>query len=179
MKKQPDFTELFYSCFGQVPRKVQYEVRQGASRYHDLVFPNSLIHDARFVRAKIRLRGRRLTIPINRDCWELKSTIHEREKDIYAELHIADAVLTISPIEDIQWTFRHTADFAGDKELWIQDLWIERNDHQDEITKIVINGFDWKCTLRAQCDDLQIKLKDSEVPYLYSEREEAQRERCT
>jgi hypothetical protein len=111
MKKQPDFTQLFYEFFGNKPRKVQYEVRSGPCRYHDLVFLGSLIHDARFQRQKIQLRGTRLTILVNRDCWELGLTPGEENGEKYSELHIADAALSISPVKKLNgrlitsWTF--------------------------------------------------------------------------
>jgi hypothetical protein len=174
MKKQPDFTQLFYDYFGQIPRKVQYEVRQGPARYHDLVFLNSLLHDARFQREKIRLRGRRLSIPINRDCWELKYTDYEKDSVKYAELHIADALLVIAAIEKIQWTFDHNFDFAPDSELWIHSIWLERNSLQNDKMQVIIDGSDWECILTVDGDEFQIKLRDNEVPYLHSERHKAE-----
>jgi hypothetical protein len=71
MKPQPDFPKLFFEYFGTKPRKVLYEIRQGPCRFHDLVFLNSLIHDATFHRKDARLSSERLTIPVDRDCWEL------------------------------------------------------------------------------------------------------------
>jgi hypothetical protein len=174
MKKQPDFTKLFYDYFGQTPRKVQYEVRQGPSRYHDLIFLSSLVHDARFQRENIRLRGHRLTVPINRDCWELKSIEYETATAKYAEMHIADATINISPVEEIQWTFEHAFNFAPDRELWIHNLWLERSNFDADKVLVTIDGVDWKCLLIVGDDDLHIKLRDNEIPYLYSERHKAE-----
>lgn len=57
MRPQPDFTRLFFEHFGTRPRKVVYEMRQGAFRLHDLVFLESLIHDATFSGKDVRLSG--------------------------------------------------------------------------------------------------------------------------
>ena len=78
MKKQPDFRQLFYDYFGSNPKKVTYSIRTDSNRYHDLIFLKSLVHDARFKRNEIKLRGKRLIIPINRDCWELGFVKHEK-----------------------------------------------------------------------------------------------------
>ncbi len=164
MKMQPDFTKLFYSYFGNTPKKVTYEIRQGPNRYYDLIFLSSLIHDARFSHINIRFNRKRLTIPINRDCWELGFI----EKEKSSELHIADAILTISPVVSIQWKFNHESDFTPKTELWIQDIWIDRQSIQDDDSMtIIINGFTWKCFLTVIDDNLKIKLRDLGVPHLF------------
>jgi len=170
MKDQPDFTKLFYEYFGQTPRKVHYIVRPYPHRFHDLIFLNSLIHDSRFQRNKISMRGHRLTIPINRDCWELKYTDYEKNSVKYHELHIADARLSIFPVNSIRWSFNHEYDFPSDKELWIQSLWIDRKFDDEENTVVTIHGIDWKCMMLAVDEELLIKLHDIEVPYLFSKQ---------
>lgn len=170
MKKQPDFTQIFQDYFGKKPRKVQYEVRYGPSRYHDLIFLRSLIHDARFKRENMQRRGTRVTIPINRDCWELGLAPGERNGKKFSELHIADAVLTISPVKNIEWAFNHNIDFSPDTELWIHNMRFESNDWRYDIINVVVDGKDWKCTLTLGEGDLQLKVKDVEIPYLYSVR---------
>ena len=169
MKKQPDFTKIFLDFFGKKPRKVQYEVRSGPCCYHDLIFLRSLIHDARFKREKIQRRGNRVLIPINRDCWELGITPGESDGEKYSELHIADAVLTISQVKNIEWSFNHNIDCSPDTELWIHAIRLESNDWRYDIESVVVDGKDWSCTLTLGEGDLQLKVKDIEIPYLYSE----------
>ncbi|UTG94178.1 hypothetical protein [Geobacter sulfurreducens] len=170
MKKQPDFTQLFYEFFGSKPRKVEYEVRNGPCRYHDLVFLSSLIHDARLQREKIQKRGTRVTIPINRDCWELGLTPSEENGLKYSELHIADAILSVSPVKNIEWSFNDNINFSLEAELWIQSIWLERKNWRDEQMNVVLDGMDWRCILTVAEDDLLLKVKDKEIPYLYSVR---------
>ena len=167
MKKQPDFAELFRNHFGDTPSKVTYQVRQDSNRFHDLVVLNSLIHDARFKRDQAVLRGKRLSISFERDCWELGTVEHSD----CAELHIAQALLTLSPVLEIEWRFKHGTDFGSDTELWIQDIWLDRHATQeDDSMTVVINGFKWLCVITVRESELKIRLQDLETPYLYSQR---------
>jgi len=172
MKKQLNFVKLFYEHFGDTPNKVTYEVRQDSNRFHDLVFLNSLIHDARFKRESLRHRGKRLSIPIERDCWEL----HVQHSETSGELYIAQAQLVISPVVSIEWQFKHSVtwseeNFSPKDELWIQDIWIDRQSTQDDDNMpIIINGFTWQCNLTVLEPDLRIRLQDLECPYLHSRK---------
>lgn len=171
MRKQPDFTALFFDYFGGRPRKVAYEVRHGSSRWHDLVFLNSLVHDARFCRKDIWVKSKRLVLPVNRDCWELPR--HESEKS--SELHIANARLSIYPVKSVVWSFDQNHSFSADAEMWLDYIWLERTAiSQDGTIPVVLAGYGWRCTILADADDLEIKLRDLEVPYLYSERHGAE-----
>jgi hypothetical protein len=162
--RQPDFRQLFYDHFGTVPKKVAYNVRQDSNRYHDLVFLASLIHDARFKMKRAVLKGNRLTIPLNRDCWELGIT----QRAGIGELHIADAKLTIASVISVEWRFPHGFE-AQAKELWIGSIWL--NPEGDSETRdLVIDGDDWKCIITLNTEDIRIRLVDAETPYLYSER---------
>ncbi len=169
MKKQPDFAELFQKHFGQTPAKVTYQVRQDSNRFHDLIFLNGLIHDARFKREEVILRDARLSIPIERDCWELP---HVQHSDTRGEMYIAQARLTVSPVRAIEWRFEHKTEFSSDTELWIHDMWLNRQDTQaDDIMPVVVNGFTWECVLTVYEPDLKIRLQDLETPYLRSEKD--------
>ena len=163
--KQPDFQRLFFDHFGRVPRKVTYSVRSDSNRYHDLVFLSSLVHDARFARSDLVLRGTRLTIPINRDCWELGTVKTRKGK----ELHIAESRLTISSVKDIEWRF--TRGSAVDRaELCIGAIWLDHEAHGN-LRNLVIDGYDWRCTLALDDDqDIKVRLVDLSMPYLYSRR---------
>ena len=161
MKNQPDFRQIFFDYFGSTPKKVTYSIRPCSYRYHDLIFLSSLIHDARFKREDIQIRGRRLIIPINRDCWELDLGGNE--------LYIADASLSISPVFDLEWHFNNEMDFNPDTELWITDLSIQ--EESSEVLKIVIIGHAWSLHMKAFDDDFKMKLQDLEIPYLYSQKD--------
>lgn len=168
MKKQPDFKKLFYDHFGSTPQKVTYSVRSDSNRFHDMVFLSSLIHDSRFKIEEMRQRGKKIIIPINRDCWEIPRVRYEKPSP-HSELHIANAQLTIAPVLGITWTYRHGIKFSNKSELWIQNIWLNRQDNE-EMGTLALNGFDWNCALIVNTDDLVIKLQDLEIPYLYSQK---------
>jgi hypothetical protein len=161
MSKQPDFNQIFYDYFGTKPRMVTYSIRSDSNRYHDLMFIKSLINDGRLKRNGIKIIGKRLVIPINRDCWELDL------KD--NELYIADSRLSISPVFDLEWNFTNGMDFDPDAELWIRDLSIQRE--SDDMLKIVIDGYVWSLQMKAFDDNFKMKLQDLEIPYLYSQKD--------
>lgn len=167
--KQPDFQKLFFDYFGKVPRKVSYSVRQNSNRYHDLVFLSSLIHDARFRLSRVALRGKRLSIPINRDCWELGT---DRE-DGTVGLCTADSLLTISPVRAVEWRFPHGQQ-TEQKELWIADLWLNQPT-DNETRELLIDGHEWSCMVTLQDEDIHIKVTDAETPTF--QREEMKRKR--
>ena len=62
---------------------------------HDLVFLSSYIHDARFKIKEVRLRGKKLQIPLERDRWE-------RYKSL-GELECIPSLLTVNPVLSIGW----------------------------------------------------------------------------
>lgn len=173
MRKQPDFQKLFFDYFGDVPRKVTYNVREDSNRHHDVMFLTSLIHDARFKMDDVVQRGKRLTFNINRDCWELG--LKKTSKNS-SELYVADARLTISNVLAIKWIL--TDEVAKDtlRELWIESVWIDRYSFDDLVPTsplgpgLTLNGDDWQCQLLLAENDIQIRLTDKEIPYLHSER---------
>jgi hypothetical protein len=175
MRPQPDFTKLFFEYFGTKPRKVLYEIRQGPCRFHDLIFLNSLIHDATLHRKDARLSGERLTIPVDRDCWELPHHEYEKDSIKYSELYSARARLTIASVKNLEWSFIHGFDMSSEKELCINNLWFERSSHSnDDMMDLVIDGIDWKCSLKVKEEDLLVRVRDLEAPYYYSQRYEAE-----
>jgi len=162
--KQPDFQRLFFDHFGGVPRKVAYSVRQDSNRRHDMVFLSSLIHDARFRESDVALHGKRLTIPINRDCWELGFV----KNTTGSELYVADSRLTISPVRSLEW--RVSQGFKMDKtEFWIGSVWLAEDTIGDE-RDLVIDGHNWRCVVTLETEDITIRLSDLETPFLYSTR---------
>lgn len=142
-----------------------YEVRADSNRYHDRVFLASLIHDARVSRRLLLLRGNRLTIPLERDCWELGWA-----DDSYSyRLHIARSRLTIEPVVSIHWEFDHDGPCAKDDELWIVELWIESS-LMAKIRHVYLIGDTWRCKIELADHDFRIRLRDLETPYLDRER---------
>lgn len=162
MIKQPDFQKIFYNHYGgKIPRKINYEIREDSNRYHDLVFLNSFIHDARFKRNKILLHGKKILIPIERDCWELPSVEHSKTS---AEMYLTLSNLIISPALSLKWKFNHRIEFTANTELWIQEIKIERLSYDDLTIQII--GFDWECDIETNDNNLKIKLIDLKIPYI-------------
>lgn len=166
MTKQPDFNKLFFDYFGRKTKKVTYELRLPPNLLHDLVFMSSLVHDARFHIKDIVIRGKKLTIPIERDCWELPKMPETNE------LHVTRSRLVFTTVHDIRWEFKDISKASPDKELWIDYLYIDedfRSDKSDYFT-FTIAGDDWKLIFSLKEYDFTAKLQDEEAPYLYSER---------
>jgi hypothetical protein len=187
MRQHPDFQKVFSDYFGRVPRKITYEVRRDSNCYHDMAFISSLIHDARFRLSDVNLRGKRLTIDMNRDCWELGML----DKKGSSELHIADSRLTITSVVDLEWNYQYLPDFDESTELWIINIFyspdelpsvarsvaesvrLQNPKIKDDFVfsfpdRITLNGWFW--SLQIALFDAKIKLSDKEVPYLFSER---------
>lgn len=180
MKKQLDFAAQFYDYFGEKPSKVSYEVRQDSNRYHDLVFMTSLIHDATFRKRDIKIRGDRLNIPIVRECCELGTVSYPD----FAELYAAKAQLSIAPVSYFEWRFGNDFNFLSNKELTIEEIWIERERRQWNIVRsVVLRGMEWECQLMPQNFDddeevdIEIQLRDLEIPHLKSGRKGGVRQR--
>ena len=187
MRQQPDFQRLFSDYFGSVPKRITYEVRQDANSHHDMAFLSGLIHDARFKLPDVNLRGTRLTIDLNRDCWELGY----RSKNGVSELHIANSRLTITSVADLEWRFQYSPDMDGSSELWIMNICYSSDELpsvartvaesvrlqnpkiKDDFVfsfpdRVTLNGWFW--SLQIALIDAKIKLSDKEMPYLFSER---------
>ena len=169
--KQPNFALIFRQTFAGPPKKVRYEIRSDSNRYHDVIFLSSLIHDARFRLADVRLRRGRLTIPLERDCWEIPLTEEHRE------VHIAKAELVIGPVVKSEWTSDPLYDsetpgqLGYDAKEWLDYLWIERTSFEDSDTgRIVLQSTSSKWILTVAEEGLTVRLRDLEVPYLYSSR---------
>jgi hypothetical protein len=88
---QPDFDSLFHTDRRD---PLDYRTRVGPNFHHDLLYLRSYIHDARLRYGRIRLLGKKLTIPLERDRWE-------RYKDMGENLEAIASQLTISPVLSI------------------------------------------------------------------------------
>ncbi|MCP4645164.1 MAG: N-acetyltransferase [bacterium] len=159
-KAQPDFAGLFHEWYGGKPRKVEYEVRADSNRNHDLVFLNSFVHDARFKRSGITYRGTRLTIPIERDCWELGHVQSEGQSGLY----VTSTRLSLSPVYDLEWHFDHERDCSPDSELSIMSIQLQVR--TIDMRNVQIQGDGWGLTCVANDNPLKLRIQDLEVPYL-------------
>lgn len=171
MKSQPDFQKLFFEFFGPSPKKVTYKVRPDSNRKHDLIFLDSLIHEARINPGKMKIQKKRLTLTLNRDCWELG--LVECKKGF--ELYVADSQLTIYPISEVKWCFQNNYLVKTGKDLWIRNLVLERSGI--EMPRIILEGLNWSFHVQVTREDFTMKLQDVENPYLFSQKGKASRRR--
>jgi hypothetical protein len=163
---QPDFTKLFFDISGGQPRKVRYVLRQGAYLPHDLAFLDSLTHDARFRRKDVRLRGNRISMRLERQCWE----IDRFGRDMY----VARSELAISGVVSVRWTFHQGTHFAPADELWIRSLTLV-DSWPSENVSLAISGSGWRCLLGSSETDLVVRLQDHEVPRPTAKRRRSSR----
>jgi hypothetical protein len=163
MKKQPDFSKIFFDYFGIKPHKVLYEVREEPNLLHDIVFLGSLIHDAEFKRKEVQLRGNKIIFPIKRDCFEFNN-LNVAEKLIYE----TNSLLAISPVDNVIWEFNNEVDFRNDKIIYLHHLYVDFLSHRrlgDKIN-IIFDGGYWKCRITILTNKFKITLKDLEMPSL-------------
>lgn len=156
MRKQPDFGRLWADHFGSVPRKITYEVRDGDNGRHDFVFLSSLLHDARIVPERVRLRGNRLTIPLERDCWEVY---------FGDEMYYTQAVLSVSPVQSVEWRFMHPVFRKPDEAIWVSYLEIASAESPPWTLKIDCTS--WLCLIAIDSYESKIILRDKTAPALY------------
>jgi hypothetical protein len=163
--KQPDFTKIFFDYFGGRPRKVRYELRFPPYFLHDLAFLNSLVHDASLFPRDVVLRGEKLTIPIERDCWEIPKAQGN-------ELHIAKAKLVLQTVQDLRWVFEGIDKADPDQELSIDGLCINESyrSHTADRFDFTIIGHGWQLEFTLKQFDFIVKLQDVELPYLFSQK---------
>lgn len=69
--KQIDFNKLFKRDWY---RPLVYKIRKGANGAHDIVFLDSYIHDSTIFLNNIVFERRKIDIPLERICWELKNS---------------------------------------------------------------------------------------------------------
>ncbi len=126
------------------------------------------MHDARFHTHSITRRGKKITIMLERDCWEFG---HERGAG-KNELYVAKCRLTIAPVSKLLWETSLPAD--PNRELWIESIYLGAAhwEHSLEASQLVLTapGGGWKLTFDLSDGFGDIRLDDLEKPYLYSER---------
>lgn len=163
MKNQPNFSKIFSDYFGKIPRKVLYKVREEPNLLHDIVFLGSLIHDSEFKRNEIEQKGKKIIIPIKRDCFEF-SNFNLKKKLIYE----TNSLLSISPVKNIIWKFNSEVGFEDGKTIYLHHLYVDFLSYKrmsDEIN-ITFDGGNWKGHITVLKSKLKIVLKDLEIPII-------------
>jgi len=153
MRKQPEFGQMWADHFGNVPRKITYEVRDDNNGPHDFVFLSSLLHDARIVPERVKLRGNRLTIPLERDCWE----VYRGDRFYYTQ-----AVLSVSPVQSVEWRFLHPAFRKPEETIEVSNLEILSADSPPWTLKIDCRW--WFCLVAIESHAPRIVLRDKTTP---------------
>ncbi len=160
----PDYSTLLHR---DKVRPLHFRVRGGANFVHDVHFLSSYLHDARFTTGAVTKRGKRLSLVVERDCWEFGFTEHARAP----ELHIAKSRLTVTPVSSLRW---ESADLARlERELWIESIYLGAAHWEtSEASELVVSAphAGWKLVLSIADDCGDIRLDDLETPHLHSTR---------
>jgi hypothetical protein len=164
-KGQPDFKALFYSSLGGDVAPIRYSLRSDSNFHHDVVFINSLIHDARVKNPGVMPVEGVLAIELNRDCWELGYT---PRADGASELHVADARLELKGVRSVEWRL------CGEegRDPWIDGFEVRRRRRLDDRQgfSIRLSDSDWWFVASMPAEDWSVELVDLECPYLWSRR---------
>lgn len=163
----PDFTQAF---FRETVEPLRFKARPGPNFVHDVHFLSGYLHDARFTPESLMRRGRKLSIPFGRGCWEFGLTDGERP----TELYIAQARLDLEPVADARWEIESPEVLK--QELWVGGIYPgPAHWEEDEASELVITGRHqgWRLVIALADDYPAIRLRDLEQPYLYSRREKA------
>jgi hypothetical protein len=158
----PDFSVLFH-C--PTVKPLRFRVRGGANFVHDIQFLSSYLHDARFTPAAVTRRGKKLLIPVHRDCWEFGLTRRSES----SELHTASSRFTISPVSSMRWEANDLSCLG--REQWIESIYLgSAHWETPEVSEIVISAphAQWKLCVSIADDFGDIRLNDLETPKLHS-----------
>ena len=153
----PDFGMYFHT---DSPSPIDFTCRTPPNLFHDLVFLQSYIHDARFKVEKIRLRNKTLQIPMERDRWE-------RYKSL-GKLESISCDLKISPVFSIDWESPRKSVRRGslprNKEFAIRNVYLSESYWDDsDKGEIIFSGHGKRPSkLRITISDIfSIRLEDS------------------
>lgn len=129
----PDFGKYFRT---NSRGPIDFVCREVPNLLHDLVFLRSYLHDASFEINKIRLAGKTLCVPMQRDRWE-------RYK-VSRELESVAAKLVISPVLALKWEPipKVRASSHHSNEFFIRDVYLGESfwDSSDK-ADIVLSSF--------------------------------------
>lgn len=164
---QPDFGAAFNR---KSPSKLTWTIRSASNRLHDLIYFESYLHDARLKTAQTTLLRKALSIQVNRDCWELPIKKHKRSQELY----IANSLITLTNVSSYSWEFSEEQRLSAQRgeDLWISAVFFDEGlRHAEEIECLIFSG--WRKTWRLKVflnESSTIKLRDLEIPYLWSEK---------
>ena len=155
MNSQPDFTRIFKEHFSSATAGVRYELRGPPDTLHDAMFLSSLIHDARFRRSEIARSGATLTIPMERDRWELFEAGAKNPS-----LATCRSTLVLEAVHDVRWT----AGLNGDSALQMDYLWVDEGcrEHDAATFDIILAGVGWRMAIAVDALDFTCALTDDE-----------------
>src|SRR5215831_18265525 len=91
-----DFTTFFAKT--KVER-LSFKTRREVNYQHEVIFLSSYLHDARFSRSDFVQTDGKITVRLERDCWEFCTRIHQGRKTLLT----VPSILTISGIDECYW----------------------------------------------------------------------------
>ena len=154
----PDFERYFHT---KSISPIDFTCRTPPNLFHDLVILQSYIHDARFRIDRVRLRGKTLKIPMERDRWELYKSL--------GKLQCISCDLTISPALSMVWETTgkrlRKGSLPRNREFSIRDVYLGESFWDDsEKGEIIFRGHGkHPYKLRATVSDIfMIHLEDRE-----------------
>ena len=164
--KQPDFGQFFRQ---EVPRKLDFRVREGADGEHDMVYLRGYLNDARMPLSGVRLHGNKLTIDLHRNCWEL----NDIDAGIFYE---TESRLSFSFVEGIRWEFRFSIsdlspedDAIGITTIFYTSSYYKVCEPEQPFEVALGCQAGWLLYIVLSNDDFQhIRLRDLTVPRLVS-----------
>jgi hypothetical protein len=163
MRKQPDFSSMFFEYFGSCPRPLSYALRFDSSLLHDLQFMSSLIHDAAFLPESLAITRKRVVLRMRRECWELPKV------KIGAAVHLAvvESELVISPSTEITWCL--AGEYLGQSPqggLTLRGLHVDLDYWNPERSffTLALQGHSWLCHIRVDSKSPLVRLRDVGLP---------------
>jgi hypothetical protein len=165
MRRQPDFSAIFFDYFGKCPKPLSYELRFDSSLLHDLQFMSSLLHDSVFCPENMITARRRTSLTILRECWELPKV----KVDGAIHLYVVESSLIISPSAEVTWCL--PADFLRQGQqsaLTLQHLYVGADywDPERSGATLILQGASWTCNIRVDSKSPLVRLRDLGVPAL-------------
>lgn len=128
----PDFGKYFRT---NSRSPIDFVCRDAPNLLHDIVFLRSYIHDASFDISKIRVTGKSLSIPIQRDRWERYKTSRKLES--------IESFLVISPVLSLKWkSIPKTPNTSRSGKFLIRDVYLgESYWDSSDVAEIVLSSF--------------------------------------
>jgi hypothetical protein len=150
-----DFTTLFAKT---TVERLSFRTRRNVNYKHEVIFLSSYLHDARFKRSDfIESRGK-ITIKLERDCWEFFTRIH-KVKDL---LLFAPSILTICGVDECRWSRR------PDKEtVSIRSVFVGERQYLEQGTAHLVFDCPYqniRIDVIGNDDYFDIKLEDQDDP---------------